>query len=209
MAIIGVLLYGVFASWTRSAWISVFTVLFFIQFLISDLWKRTLPIFILGFQILLLMWERLSDSSMIVSRALNTNSITPRLLVMRLGWERFLEKPFLGWGSGALTDFGLRQAGTISHNIYLSFLVDGGAILFLSFFAAISYLLIRAKRIYRLTGKNNLERNFLVVMVGNVMIFLLSGLALELRYFSYFNALFWMSAGAIDHLGTYNTHGNG
>jgi O-antigen ligase len=203
VATIGVLLYGVLASYTRSAWISVFIVLFFAQFLVNGLWKRTLPLLILGLLLLAFMWDKLPPSSVIIVRATKLETITPRLDVIRLGWERFLEKPFLGWGSGALNIFGTKQVETISHNIYLSFLVDGGLVLFLSFLAIVGSLLFKAVLIYRrMTAKNSLERNVLVAMAGIVLIYLMSGLALELRYFGYFNTLFWICAGIIDLLGT-------
>jgi O-antigen ligase len=198
---IGVLSYGLFASFTRSAWLSVFIVLFIAQFFVNGLWKRTLPIFVLGLVLLVLIWAKLPSSSTIVSRAMTTRTITPRLEVTQLGWERFLEKPLLGWGSGALDTLGVMQVITSSHNIFLSFLVDGGLFLFLSFLAVVSYLLNRAIRVYEMTAKSSLEGNVLVAMMGNILIFLLSGLALELHYFGYFNALFWISAGVIDRLG--------
>ena len=201
VATIGVLLYGVFASYTRSAWLSVFGVLFVAQFFIGSLRKRTLPLLILGLLLLVIMWNGLSTSSFIARRVLTMGTITTRLSLNQLAWERFLEKPFLGWGSGALNTFGLRQVGVISHNIYLTFLVDGGLALFLSFSAVVGYLLLRAIRLYRMAEKSSLERNVLVAMTGSVLIFLLSGLALELRYFGYFNALFWICAGVIDYLG--------
>lgn len=201
VATIGILLYGVFASYTRSAWIAVFIVLFAAQFFMGNLWKWTVPISILGLLLLVVMWEMLPGSSTIMSRATTMGSITPRLIVLHEGWERFLERPFLGWGSGALNNFGLMQAGTSSHNIFLTLLVDGGLVLFLSFSAVVGYLLISVIRVYGITKKSSFERNVLIVMTGNILIFLLSGLALELRYFGYFNALFWISASVIDCLG--------
>jgi O-antigen ligase len=201
LATIGVLLYGVLASYTRSAWLSVFVVLFAAQFLINGFWKKTLPTITLGLLLLITIWNVVPDSSKIVQRALTTKTIDQRIDIYSIGLERFQEKPILGWGSGALNIFDLAGAGIISHNIYLTFLVDGGAALFLSFFAVIGYLLIRSIRIYRITEKGSLERNTLVAMTGSILIYLLSGMALELRYFGYFNALFWICAGVIDCLG--------
>ncbi len=201
VAAIGVLLYGVVVSYTRSAWISVFAALFVAQFFISGLWKKTLPIFMLGLLLLVLMWDELPSTSPILHRALTVNTVTERLDLANVGWESFLERPFLGWGTGALNALSLSQARETSHNIYLTFLVDGGLALFLSFLAAVGYLLIRAMRVYGKTEKSSLERNVLVAMTGSILIYLLSGLALELRYFGYFNVLFWMCAGVIDRLG--------
>ena len=201
VATIGILLYGVLASFTRSAWVSVFVVLFVAQFFISGLWKRSLPILVIGTLVLLLIWQVIPGISIIVQRALVTKTVTQRVDLLNLGWTLFLQKPFLGWGSGALNDILLRQGEDISsHNIFLTFLVDGGLVLFLAFCAFVGYLLIMAIRVYKLTSKGSLERNVLVAMTGSVLIYLLSGLALELKFFGYFNMLFWISAGVIDLL---------
>jgi len=202
IAVIGVLIYGVFVSYTRSAWVSVFIVLFIAQFFISGLWKKTMPFFFIGLLILILMWDKFPTGSAYLQRAMTVNTITDRVTLARVGWERFLERPFLGWGSGALNIFSHNQTELSSHNIYLTFLVDGGVFLFLSFLVVIGYLLIRAIRTFMITKQGSFERNILVAMVGNILIFLLSGLALELRFFGYFNVLFWMSAGIIDFLGS-------
>jgi O-antigen ligase len=176
---IGVLLYGVFASYTRSAWLSVFIALFAAQFFVNDLWKRTLPILMLGSVfVVLIIWNILPNSSDIVQRALTVNTITQRAELNHVGWEKFLERPYLGWGSGALNIFGDRQVGITSHNTYLTFLVDGGLLLFFSFAAVVGYLLVRIILVYKMTEKSSWERNVLVVMTGSVLIYLLSGLAL-------------------------------
>jgi O-antigen ligase len=200
LAILALLLYGVLASFTRSAWVSVFIILFIAQFLLNDIWKKTLPIFTLGAISLIFFGNFVPASSKIIQRALNTKTIAQRYDLFSIGLQHFFEKPIYGWGSGALNHFDISIAGEISHNIYLTFLVDGGVVLFLSFVIIIGYLLLRSIHIFRMTQKGSLERNMLVVMMGGIMIYLISGLALELRYFSYFNSLFWIFAGVIDCL---------
>lgn len=201
VATIGILLYGVFASLTRSAWLSVTAVLFPALFLINGLWKKTLPIIALGLLLFSMLWSMLPDSSKIIQRALTTKTINQRFEVINIGVERFLEKPLTGWGAGALNIFNLAGAGITSHNTYLTFLVDGGLVLFLCFCAAIGFLLTRVTNVFRMTKRGSLERNVLVAMTGSILIYLLSGMALELRYFGYFNTLFWICAGVIDLLG--------
>jgi hypothetical protein len=198
LAGIGLLLVGVLASYTRSAWLSVFVVLFAAQFFINSLWRKTLPLFTLVIILLIVFWDKIPGDSYIVSRALTTDSITPRIGVINLGWSLFLEKPLLGWGSGALNEFGSKLIGAISHNIYLSYLVDGGLVLFLSFFITMVYILMSTVRIYRRAIKNSLERNSLIPVTGGVLIYLISGFFLELRFFGYFNALFWICIGVIE-----------
>ncbi len=198
---IAFLLCGVFACFTRSAWLSVAIVLFTAQFFLNGLWRRTLPLMMLGLVLLILAWGMIPDTSRILQRMFTTKTVAQRLDLNQIGWERFTERPFLGWGSGALNVFDSIGAGNSSHNTYLTYLVDGGLVLFLCFAAVVGYLMIRAVGAYRTTAKTRLERNVLVAMTGSMLIFLLSGMALELKYFGYFNTLFWVCAGVIDCLG--------
>jgi O-antigen ligase len=197
-----ILLYGVFASFTRSVWISVYIVLFAAQFFINGLWRRTLPLFILGLLLIAFIWPNLPNSSPLVQRTMQENTIAARLELIDFGWKLFLERPILGWGSNALNTISIGHGFEASHNIYLTFLVDGGVILFLSFSVFVGYLLNEAIRIFGMLTKGSLERNALITMVGSVLILLLSGLSTELRYFEYTNILFWIFMGVIDYLGT-------
>jgi O-antigen ligase len=204
LATIGVLLYGVLCSYTRSAWISVFLVLFMAQFFMGGLWKRTLPILTIALLFIALIWNSIPTRSVITARATNKGTVATRLDLWEIGWGLFMERPLLGWGSDALNAYCRRAIDETSHNIYLTYLVDGGMVLFLSFSVTIAYILVRAIRVYRLAERYSYESNFLLVMVGGVMIYLLSGVALELRYFGYFNVLFWICVGGIDGLGVWS-----
>jgi O-antigen ligase len=201
LAIIAILLYGVYASYTRSAWISVLAVLFLVQFFIGSLWKKTLFPLLLGLVFLAYMWNRLSLNTFILQRATDLSTINIRLSLMELAWQRFLQKPLLGWGDGALNIFSMTNFGVISHNVYLSFLVDGGIVLFISFLLVVAYLFYKIIRTYKLLDKGSFERNVLVAMAGSILIYLVSGLSLELQFFGYFNALFWVCIGVTEWLG--------
>jgi len=200
------LLYGAFVSYTRSAWISIVVTLFIAQFYVKNLWRKTLPILLIGVLLLVLAWDNLAGNPIVKSRILGTENVVGRLDRAEFAWDLFLEKPFLGWGAGSLDILTSKQflgdsGFATSHNTFLTFLVDGGLAVFLCFSALSVYLLIRAIHIYGLTEKNSFERRVLAAMTGCILIFLMSGLSLELRYFGYFNALFWISAGVIDRLG--------
>jgi len=195
MIVIAILYYGVFASYTRSAWLSVFMVLFTAQFFIGNLWKKILPILVVGLLVLIPV-----GGTILLERVFFEDSITTRVNIYQVAWEHFLEKPIFGWGYGAIDTFGIEQVGYSSHDIYLSFLVDGGVIMLISFLAIAIYLLVSAMSVYSLTEKNSINRNSLVVVTGFILIFLMSGLVLELRFFGYFNVLFWISAGVIEYL---------
>jgi putative inorganic carbon (HCO3(-)) transporter len=196
-----ILLFGVLASYTRQAWISVSVTLFLAQFFISDLWKRFLPFFGAITLLLVIVWGSLAQSSLMESRVLDPHNVNIRIELVRSTWELFLENPLLGWGSGALNVMGLERVGISSHNMFLSLLIDGGLVLFLSFLIILAYLLLRTAQAFRRTTRRSLERSVLITASGFILIFLMSGIARELRYFGYFNAMFWICAGVIDRLG--------
>jgi O-antigen ligase len=192
-----ILLIGVFASYTRQAWIAVAIALFLAQFFIRDMWKKFLPLFILQ---LIIIGGILVNSPLLESRVLSPENVNTRVELSRLAWKLFLEKPIFGWGSEAMNAIGLERLGLSSHNTFLSLLVDGGLFLFSAFLIVLMYLSFRIIQVYRKTERNSLGRSVLIAMGGFILIFVMSGMARELRYFGYFNAMFWICAGVIDHL---------
>jgi len=192
-----ILLIGVFASYTRQAWLAVALTLFLAQFFIRDMWKKFLPLFTLQ---LVIIGGILANSSLLDSRVLNPHNVNTRVDLSKLAWKLFLEKPLFGWGAGAMSTIGLQRLGLPSHNTFLSLLVDGGLILFFSFLIVLLYISFRIIQVYRQTEKNSLGRSVLVAMSGFILIFVMSGMARELRYFGYFNTMFWICAGVIDNL---------
>lgn len=181
-----ILLLGVFASYTRAAWISLIVALFIVQFFMENVWRKTLPIFFIGFLLLALAWGSLVDNPLMLSRVLNPENVFVRIELGQFAWEKFLEKPFMGWGYGAFNRFGLMSLGFSSHNTYLSLLVDGGLFLLLSFIAVPAYLIYEAFRINKMIKINTFTRDILAALTGCFLIFLLSGLVRELNYFGYF-----------------------
>ncbi len=202
------LTYGVFVSFTRSAWIATLVAVFFFLFLIKDLWKHTLPFLVVGLVpaalILVVASDRILDNQLIQDRLLEQGNVVGRMDRLSFSWDLFVEKPFLGWGSGAL-DVHMNKEFTeegfnVSHNTFFTFLVDGGLLVFCSFSALMISVLARAIQILQRGERHSFERSASGVMIGCLLIFLLSGLALELKFFSYFNTLFWIAIGTIERL---------
>jgi O-antigen ligase len=201
---------GVFLSYTRAAWISIAMVLFFVQFKIGNIWKKTLPFFLVCILLLVLVWGTLAGNFVIRKRILNPDNVNVRFDMAFVALDVFREKPFLGWGPGAYNSFiyehvALNLSGSIgassSHNTYLTMLVDGGLLVFLSFSGLIISFFIKANRAIRLTKTKSFERSTVWCMIGYILLFLLLGLSNDLRDFIYLNVLFWISAGTIDCLG--------
>ena len=118
-------------------------------------------------------------------------------------WDRFLEHPILGQGPGALDAMmqTVYQEGfDTSHNTYLTMMVDYGFVRFALFLAVVASWLTRAGLILASNRRGQFEYSVVAAMVGFLMIWLLSGMSIELKLFPYFGALFWIAGGVIERL---------
>ncbi len=202
----GLLLYGVFVSFTRSAWLSALVAIFVAQFFIKGLWKKTLPVLAISTFLLIWIWQSLPQSDPVKERLLEQRNVVGRFERTIFALKEFEQKPLFGWGSGSLDILTAKRYPTegfsTSHNTFVTMLVDDGLLVSLLFLALIiSWLLHAAQAIHR-SGRNSFERSAAAVFLGFMLIYLVSGMALELRYFDYINALLWISAAAIERLRT-------
>jgi len=196
------LFYGVFISFTRGAWLAVFLTFFLAQFLFRDLWKKTLPLFVLGMIVLFAISGLLAESSVVQDRLLNEENVVGR--VERAIWcfEQFLEKPVIGWGLNATNEL-MGQEFPVSgfrtsHNTFFSMLMDGGLVLFGSFIAVLVYWLVTATKLLGSRSLDDLQRSVVAVAAGMILIWALCGMNNELRYFPYFNSLLWIAGAMIE-----------
>lgn len=198
-----ILAYGVFVSYTRSAWVSVAIALLFAQFFLNGLWKVTMPLLLFGALVLGLTWGALQQSDLVQDRVLDKENVTGRIERTAWSWDRFVERPILGRGLGSLDDLMqnvFQEDFDTSHNTYLTMLVDVGVIRFALFAAVVLSWLAKAASVLRSGPRGRFEYSVVAAMVGFLMIWLLSGLSIELRLFPYFAALFWMAGALIERL---------
>ena len=198
-----VLAYGVFVSYTRSAWLSVAIAVFFSQFFIRGLWKMTVPLSLVAVLLAAITWGALSQNDLVQDRVMDTENVTGRVERIVWSWDRFLEHPILGQGPGALdammqTVF--QEEFDTSHNTYLTMMVDYGFVRFALFLAVVASWLTRAGLILASSRRGQFEYSVVAAMVGFLLIWLLSGMSIELKLFPYFGALFWIAGGVIERL---------
>ncbi len=209
-----VLAYGVFISYTRSAWVSVAIALLFAQFYLNGLWKVMTPLLVFGMLVLGLAWGALKQNDLVQDRVLDSENVTGRIERIAWSWDRFLERPILGRGLGGLDETMqnvFQEDFDTSHNTYLTMLVDVGVIRFALFAAVVLAWLAKAATVLRSGFRGQFEYSVVAAMVGFLLIWLLSGLSIELRLFPYFAALFWMAGALIErlnaHVVTSQSHG--
>ena len=192
--------YGVFVTFTRSVWLSVFVVLAVAQFYLRGLWKFTFPAMVVCALVGAIVWTGLQQNELVQNRVLDDQNVIGRIDRAVWSWQQFLERPILGRGPGALDHMMPKQFSmdgfSTSHNTYLTMLVDNGILVFACFCAVAFRWFQKTKSATRSDQPFGFERSVAVAMFGFVGIWLLCGMSLELSYFPYYNALFWI-AGAI------------
>jgi hypothetical protein len=198
-----VLTYGVFVCYTRSAWISVAVAILFAQFFLGGLWKITTPLMVSAVVVLGIAWGALAKNEVVQNRVLEKDNVTGRIERIVFSWERFLEQPVLGRGPGSLDQMMqqvYQENFDTSHNTFMTMLVDLGLIRFALFFAVVVRWFTQAARVIRSGLKDQFEGSVAAVMVGFFLIWLLSGMNLELNYFPFFIALFWLAGAVVERL---------
>jgi O-antigen ligase len=203
-AIAMVFAYGVAVSFTRSAWLSVALALGLTQFYFRGMWKWTLPTGVLCLLALAIASQTLMQNDVVQDRVLDGENVSGRVERTVWGWHRFLERPFIGRGPGALDmmmakNFKVDGFAT-SHNTYLTILVDNGVFLFLCCCLIVGRWTSRAWSVVANLNRNQFERSAAAALLGCIVIWLLTATSTELRYFSYYNTLIWVSGAAIECL---------
>ncbi len=195
-------LYGVLICYTRSAWVSVVFALFAVQFCIKDIWKKTLPAFFVGFLLLAVLGALLADHDIIQNRVLEKDNAVGRVDRAFWCWQQFLHKPVMGWGLDSTNYLMPRMFSTVgfetSHNTFFSLMVDGGLLLSLSFVGLLLLWLTRAWSVLRTRPRDCFQRSVAAAMAGFIMIYAMSGMAMELRYYGFFNSLVWIAGATIE-----------
>ena len=197
--------YGVFVSFTRSVWISVFVAFFLAQFCFKDLWRIAIPMIIAGGIALLLIWSTLQENEIMQDRVLDEQNVVGRVDRFIWSWTKFIERPIIGRGPEALNQlmrdhYYAEDGFDTSHNTYMSMLVDYGIFVFLSFCVTALGWLKKAWAAVHRFGRNRVEQSFIAAMAGFVVIQLLCGMSLELSYFTFYQALFWIAGAVIERL---------
>jgi O-antigen ligase len=125
-----------------------------------------------------------------------------RMAVYEAGWEMFLTKPLLGWGSDAMqvelgkriTDF--HQDAFYFHNTYLEILVERGLVgLGLYVWLAVGLFRVGRKRT-AITATGFLDDDFRSMWPVFVLVFLVNGSFVVMNY-QFVNGLLFAIAGML------------
>jgi|GEM_PF-6721706 len=200
----GLLLYGVFASYTRSAWLSGLVMVPLMLVALPRMRRRMTLAVSAGVVVTVCLLSYVMQHELVERRLLERGNVVGRVERMVWSLQQVPEHPFLGWGAGAADVLMSRvfQVGGFdhSHNSYLTMLIDGGLLLFVCFLAILARWFQRFVRVCRAAPRHSFERSVAVAMCGFVLAWLVSGMFLELKHFGYFYTLFWIAGAMMERL---------
>jgi len=205
-----VLGYGVFVSYTRSAWLAAvaagLVAILVTTDVIRQLGRLLAAAAVLGIVVIALLPGLIGQNEALRDRILETDNVSGRIDRALYSWNLFLENAATGLGPDSLDksiafEFASEGKGfTSSHNTYLTMLVDGGAAVFAAAIAVFTSFMVGAYRVYRATSPGSPARYALAAMLGTIVAVVTSGMALELKYFAFFNSLYWIAGATIANL---------
>ncbi len=185
---------AVFATFTRSVWISFALSISAIAFF-NRRGRFRNPILCLGLGSLLLICLAAANSALRLNfreRLASRDTVEFRVAVYQLSYDMFREKPLLGWGQGQLareieariTDF--RPEAYAAHNTFIEILVEHGIV-------GISLYTWMVIGLFRLGGRSPWLQSSWPIFLG---VYVLNACFVVLNY-QFVNALVFTCAGVL------------
>jgi len=190
----------IFFTYTRAVWLS-FLISLMLVFLLTPKSRVTYLIMLLCISALVLAYlPNILSADRTVGGILARGSINSRMDLYEASYNLFLEKPYLGHGFGHVThtNIYLSQEELVSHDSFMSILVELGVIGFF-FHCLIYYLLFKFSiNVYKNSDTSGLlGRHFIIIYWAISVTYLLNSLIIEMRYFLLVNSLFFLLSGIV------------
>jgi len=205
VGIIAVLLgsVAIFLTFLRASWLSAIAV-----FLITGVFNQRLRrwlclVLVVAGLAVWASWPVIVRTEVWSGRVADPTNVVARQAILRQQLEMFLRQPVLGQGVVAEARYyhTIGEASSISHNMYMSVLLDFG-LLGLLYFAAIAVILWRSVRLYRwLPHGAFVGRELVVALWAAVAAFAINAATIETRLFASMNTLFWLTLALLTVVG--------
>ncbi len=182
-----------FFTYTRSVWLSLLIGL--ITFAAFDRRLR-LPVFAglvalaIGIWILLPnleadpdLYNRLADPANAIGRVDNA----------ALQWQAFARSPLFGSGPGVFSAWNNIREGWVSHNAFLTILVDNGLLGLLLFVATLVAAVARTIKAFLACEPDSLQRGTVVACWAGIATYLTTTMFIDDIYFVFPTAFYWMA----------------
>lgn len=200
-----VLLGGLFVTLMRSAYVAFVVALFAVLLEHKQLLGRNL-IMTIGLFCLVLIPAWLFVFSKDLASLMSLDHIFSRVNQLDAAWEMFRERPIFGWGYGAFdalsVDFyyasNAAGRGLVSHNSIATVASELGIFGLISYSSLWLYLFWNGTKGLISTWSSDVRADRpWGVLVGALIVYFITSMSIEMRYFSYPNALFWLLASLL------------
>ena len=193
---------GLFVTYTRGPILAAIVAVLPILLLTRRGWHRSvIALGALGL-VALMLWPRFESTHVYSARVANSSTIDTRVLIQQWSLDLAREKPVLGWGYGSfdrVKNQSRFSSGTFnrtaglantSHDTFLTILVElglVGLVLWATPLVAAFLGILRGAR-----AQMDWE---VAALLGTVIVYLVSALTFDMRFFSFVPALPWIAAG--------------
>jgi O-antigen ligase len=183
---------ALYFTYTRSVWVSLAVGV--VVFAIADRRLRR-PIFTasiaLGIAIAFL-YPALEADPDLYNRITDPSNGIGRLDNAELQWQAFANSPLIGDGPGVFNAYHNIREGWVSHNAFLTIIVDNGILGLLAFVAALTAATIRMVRALIDSAPNTFERDTIVACLAGLAAYLTTTMFIDDIYFVFPTAFFWL-----------------
>ncbi len=187
-------------TFMRASWLAMLAV-FVLTGIVNPRFRRWTYVSV-GVATLLVMfnWTTIMQTNVWLSRVSETNNVIGRVVILQQQWQLFTQSPLLGYGLQETRFYSSTAIGggeSISHNMYMSTLLDFG-LSGVFYFLAIAARVIKGVSAYhRLSPGVFMGRELVMALLAAVAVFLIEAATLETRVFASVNTLFWMTLGLL------------
>ena len=199
---------AIFLTFIRTSWLAAIVVFLLIGTFTLRLRRWVYSVLVVATVVIFGSWFTISGTEVWRLRITNFENIVRRQLVFRQQLKMFAQSPFLGHGLQAepLLFYTFGGFESISHNMYMSLLIDFG-LLGLFYLLAIALILKKSVSTYqRLPSGSLIGKELVVALWAAAAVFFIHALTLETRLFSSINTLFWMSMALLKALRNIKGH---
>jgi O-antigen ligase len=204
----------VFLTFTRACWLAGLVIMIGLMLLYP---RSILSLLTLGVPIAIILLASVFSSEVTIAfgRLGTEGTVDDRTVLLHAGEQMFTAKPLLGWGYNTYNLYDWKfiervgdaapsrwdvESGS-SHNTYMTILAETGIIGFLLYsFPIIWWLALSIKTLRRLSRQGFWNWRLLTVLWLSVSSYILIAQIIDMRWFWYSNALFWLTLGLIANI---------
>lgn len=191
------MLLAVLLTFTRAAWLSVLVGLVIVG-VVATRRRPLLAALLLGCVVAAVVFgPTFADALNNDPRLQDETNLVGRLETSVLSWQLFLERPIFGWGPLVVNRFDPSTGydDWVSHDSFLT-LMDGTGILGTALYF-VPVVVALGRGTHTILREQAPLRSGTIYALAGAVVYIVNALAIDMRYFSYPHALFWLCVGLL------------